>query len=147
MRGVVFPGERAVETMTFPDPTPGPGEVVLEMKASGMCGSDLHQYRRPKNQPRAGTGIPPSTDPVIAGHEPCGVVVAVGPGVAAAEAKVGDRMMVHHYQGCTQCSHCRSGGSSSARRYRSKSMATTPTADMPNTSRCRPTRWCHCMRA
>ena len=109
MRGVVFPGERAVEIMTFPDPTPGPGEVVLEMKASGMCGSDLHQYRRPKNLPRAGTGIPASTGPVIAGHEPCGVVVAVGPGVAAAEAKVGQRMMVHHYQGCTQCSHCRSG--------------------------------------
>ena len=109
MRGVVFTGERAVEIMAFPDPTPGPGEVVLEMKASGMCGSDLHQYRRPKNLPRAGTGIPASTGPVIAGHEPCGVVVAVGPGVTDAEAKVGDRMMVHHYQGCTQCSHCRSG--------------------------------------
>src|SRR5215467_7180851 len=33
MRGVVFPGDRTVETMSFPDPTPGPGEVVLEMKA------------------------------------------------------------------------------------------------------------------
>src|SRR5580693_2056071 len=109
MRGVVFPGERAVETMTFPDPTPGPGEVVLEMKASGMCGSDLHQYRRPKNLPRTGTGIPANPDPVIAGHEPCGVVVAVGAGVTEAEARIGDRMMVHHYQGCTQCSHCRSG--------------------------------------
>ena len=109
MRGVVFPGDRTVETLNFADPTPGPGEVVLEMKASGMCGSDLHQYRRPKGQPRAGTGIPPNTDPTIAGHEPCGVVVAVGAGVTSAEAKVGDRMMVHHYQGCTQCSHCRSG--------------------------------------
>ena len=109
MRGVTFPGERAIEIMNFPDPTPGPGEVVLEMKASGMCGSDLHQYRRPKNVPRTGSGIPPSAEPVIAGHEPCGVVVAVGPGVGPAEAKVGDRMMVHHYQGCTQCSHCRSG--------------------------------------
>jgi threonine dehydrogenase-like Zn-dependent dehydrogenase len=109
MRGVTFPGERSVEIMNFADPTPGPGEVVLEMKASGMCGSDLHQYRRPKNLPRTGSGIPPSAEPVIAGHEPCGVVVAVGPGVAAAEAKIGDRMMVHHYQGCTQCSHCRSG--------------------------------------
>jgi threonine dehydrogenase-like Zn-dependent dehydrogenase len=99
MRGVVFTGERSLELTTFPDPTPGPGEVVLEMKASGMCGSDLHQYRRPKNQV---TGT-------IAGHEPCGVVVAVGAGVAAAEAKVGDRMMVHHYTGCTQCAHCRSG--------------------------------------
>ena len=63
MRGVVFPGDRTVETLNFADPTPGPGEVVLEMKASGMCGSDLHQYRRPKGQPRAGTGIPPNTDP------------------------------------------------------------------------------------
>jgi threonine dehydrogenase-like Zn-dependent dehydrogenase len=47
MRGVVFMGDRAIELMEFPDPTPGPGEVVVEMKASGMCGSDLHQYRRP----------------------------------------------------------------------------------------------------
>ena len=48
MQGVVFTGERELELMKFPDPTPGPGEVVVEMKASGMCGSDLHQYRRPK---------------------------------------------------------------------------------------------------
>jgi threonine dehydrogenase-like Zn-dependent dehydrogenase len=109
MRGVTFPGGRAVEIMDFPDPTPGPGEVVLEMKASGMCGSDLHQYRRPKGQARVGSGIPANPEPVIAGHEPCGVVAAVGSGVAAAQGKVGDRVMVHHYQGCTQCSHCRSG--------------------------------------
>ena len=43
-----LPARRGLELMTFPDPTPGPGEVVIEMKASGMCGSDLHQYRRPK---------------------------------------------------------------------------------------------------
>src|SRR4051812_32673007 len=98
MRGVTFPGGRGVEIMNFPDPTPGPGEVVLEMKASGMCGSDLHQYRRPKGEARAATGIPANPEPVIAGHEPCGVVAAVGPGVAEAQAKVGDRVMVHHYQ-------------------------------------------------
>ena len=50
MRGVVFTGERQLELMNFPDPTPGEGEVVLEMKASGMCGSDLHQYRRPQKR-------------------------------------------------------------------------------------------------
>jgi hypothetical protein len=49
MRGVVFNGGREIEMMKFPDQTPGPGEVVVEMKASGMCGSDLHQYRRPKS--------------------------------------------------------------------------------------------------
>jgi hypothetical protein len=90
----------------LPDPTPGPGEVVLEMKASGMCGSDLHQYRRPKNLV---TGT-------IAGHEPCGVVVAVGPGVPDTEAEIGDRMMVHHYQGCTHAAIAGPAGSSSARK-------------------------------
>ncbi len=109
MRGVVFTGGRELEIMTFDDPTPGPGEVVLEMKASGMCGSDLHQYRRPKGEQRASTGLPSNPNPVIGGHEPCGVVVAVGPGVSAAAAKIGERVMVHHYTGCTQCGHCRSG--------------------------------------
>ena len=109
MQGVVFTGERGLELMTCPDPTPGPGEVVVEMKASGMCGSDLHQYRRPKTQPRNATGLPPNPNPTIAGHEPCGVVAAVGPGVLPREARIGQRVMVHHYQGCTQCAHCRSG--------------------------------------
>ena len=108
MRGVVFTGERGLELMQFPDPTPDAHDVVIEMKASGMCGSDLHQYRRPKGQAQA-TGIPVKDGPVIAGHEPCGVVVAVGASVDAREARVGQRVMVHHYQGCTQCSHCRSG--------------------------------------
>ncbi|MGH7417266.1 MAG: iditol 2-dehydrogenase, partial [Candidatus Rokuibacteriota bacterium] len=40
MRGIVFTGNRQLELRDFPDPTPGPGEVVLEIKASGMCGSD-----------------------------------------------------------------------------------------------------------
>jgi threonine dehydrogenase-like Zn-dependent dehydrogenase len=111
MRGVVFTGDRELEIMDFPDPTPGPGEVVLEMKASGMCGSDLHQYRRPKGGARQATGLPMNTDPVIVGHEPCGVVVAVGAGVTEAEATIGRRVMVHHYQGCTVCNHCRSGWS------------------------------------
>jgi threonine dehydrogenase-like Zn-dependent dehydrogenase len=95
MRGVVFTGERGLELMPFPDPTPDAHDVVIEMKASGMCGSDLHQYRRPKGQTQA-TGIPTRDGPVIAGHEPCGVVVAAGAAVDAKEARVGQRVMVHH---------------------------------------------------
>ena len=53
MRGATFPGGREVALVDFPDPTPGPGEVVVEIKASGMCGSDLHFYRRPKGAPLA----------------------------------------------------------------------------------------------
>src|SRR3979490_617813 len=108
MLGVVFTGARGLELMQFEDPTPDAHDVVIEMKASGMCGSDLHQYRRPKGQTQA-TGIPMKEGPVIAGHEPCGVGVAVGTAIGATEARVGQRVMVHHYQGCTQCNHCRSG--------------------------------------
>jgi len=110
MRGVVFQGERQLELMNFPDPTPGEGEVVVEMKASGMCGSDLHQYRRAKGGTAIG-GLAAATEPVIAGHEPCGVVAAIGPGVGKAQAQIGQRVMVHHYKGCTVCNHCRSGWS------------------------------------
>jgi threonine dehydrogenase-like Zn-dependent dehydrogenase len=111
MRGVVFKGDRKLELMTFPDPTPGSREVVVEMKASGMCGSDLHQYRRPKGGGGAVGGLPVNPDPVIAGHEPCGIVAAVGTGVDPAMARIGQRVMVHHYKGCTVCDHCRSGWS------------------------------------
>jgi len=45
LRGVVFLGDRELPLPDFPDPNPGPGEVVIAMKASGMCGSDLHPYR------------------------------------------------------------------------------------------------------
>ena len=46
---------------------------------------------------------------MIAGHEPCGVVVAVGSGVSEKEAHVGQRVMDHHYDGCGDCKHCRGG--------------------------------------
>src|SRR6266849_5591311 len=108
MRGVVFTGERGLELMPFPDPTPDAHDVVSERMAPGMCASDRHHYARPRAQTQA-TGIPMRDGPVIAGHEHCGVVVAVGAAVDAKEARVGQRAMVHHYQGCTQCSHCRSG--------------------------------------
>jgi threonine dehydrogenase-like Zn-dependent dehydrogenase len=110
MHGVVFTGGRELELMQFQDPTPGPGEVIVEMKASGMCGSDLHQYRRPKSGGDTG-GLAAPTEPVIAGHEPCGIVAAVGPGVSDKQAQIGQRVMVHHYKGCTVCNHCRSGWS------------------------------------
>ncbi len=109
MRGVVFLGERKLELQEFPDPTPGPGEVVLEIKASGMCGSDLKFYRVKGGAQALGLGG--DGFPVIGGHEPCGVVAAVGPGVAPNEAKVGDRVMDHHYLGCGACQYCLDGWS------------------------------------
>ena len=109
MRGIVFLGNRKLDLQEFPDPTPGPGEVVLDIKASGMCGSDLHAYRA--TGAAGALGLGGSGGLVIAGHEPCGVVAAVGPGVAGGQALVGRRVMNHHYKGCGSCKHCRGGWS------------------------------------
>ena len=112
MRGAVFLGNRKIEIRNFPDPTPGPGEVVIQMKASGMCGSDLKFYRPPPGEAQKALGLGgAAAEPFIAGHEPCGVVAARGPGVPEREAPIGQRVMDHHYAGCGVCKHCRVGWS------------------------------------
>lgn len=108
MKGVVFIGDRRLELQDFPDPVPGPGEVVLEIKASGMCGSDLKFYRGAAGAGTAALGLG-TGKLVIAGHEPCGVVAAVGSGVSDKQARVGMRVMQHHYRGCGVCPHCSTG--------------------------------------
>ena len=86
MRGVVLTGNRAAEIREFPAPQVGPGEAVVQRRASGLCGTDLHRYRA------AGPTA------MITGHEPCGVIVAPGPGSPDGLA-LGERVMVHHYRG------------------------------------------------
>jgi len=100
VKAVVFLGEGKLDIREYADPVPGPDEVVIRMKASGMCGSDLNHLHGPL---RTGPEL------VIEGHEPCGVVALVGDAVRSSEAEVGDRVMVHHYDGCRTCRYCRSG--------------------------------------
>ena len=96
MKAVVFLGQKRLEFMEYPDPTPGPDEVVVKIRASGMCGSDLHDYRGPE-----------LSQLHIAGHEPCGELVELGGGVRG--FSIGDRVMVHHYDGCHTCEYCLGG--------------------------------------
>ena len=102
MRGVYLPGGRAVDLRDVAAPEPGFGQVLLRMRASTICGSDLRAIYRE----HLGTGAE-AYQGVIAGHEPCGEVVAVGPGCVQTE--VGDRVVVYHISGCGLCSQCRSG--------------------------------------
>lgn len=95
MKGIVFLGDRRCEVRELPVPEPGPGEALIRIMATGICGSDLHVYR----------GSNPS--PHVAGHEPAGVVEAVGPGVQ--RLGPGDRVSVHHHQGCGVCHNCARG--------------------------------------
>jgi threonine dehydrogenase-like Zn-dependent dehydrogenase len=98
MRGFVLLGERETALRDFPDPSPGPHDVVLKMKASGICGSDLRPYRGPRRDLERA---------FISGHEPCGEIAAVGDAVT--DWQPGERVMMHHYEGCGQCKYCRVG--------------------------------------
>lgn len=102
MRGLLFPGDRQVTMSTYPDPTPGPGEVVVAMRAAAICGSDLHTYRASSEARQKNGGAA-----IIPGHEPSGVVQALGDGVT--NVAIGDRVAVYHFRGCGFCPECRGG--------------------------------------
>ena len=102
MRGVVLPGDSTVSIREFPVPIPGPGQVLLRMRASSICGSDIRAiYRK-----HLGVG-PEGYQGVIGGHEPCGEIVATGP--SPRRFKVGDRVIVYHISGCGCCNDCHEG--------------------------------------
>jgi threonine dehydrogenase-like Zn-dependent dehydrogenase len=103
MSGVVLPGDRRLELREFSVPEPGHGQVLIRMQASSLCGSDLRAIYRPTDQ---GSG-PEAYRGVVAGHEPCGIIERVGPGVRRFHA--GDRVIVYHIAGCGMCHECRSG--------------------------------------
>jgi L-iditol 2-dehydrogenase len=85
----------AIEVAERPDPVAGPGEIVVELAACGVCGTDLEKLRG--RYATAGR----------IGHEPAGVVYAVGEGVRA--YRPGDRVFVHHHVPCYACAICKRG--------------------------------------
>lgn len=86
------------EFQTLPDPRPAAGQVLIRIRASGMCGTDLHVHH-------GHFGLPA---PIVAGHEPVGEIVELGQGVT--DLRVGDRVGVHWNQkGCGRCRTCQSG--------------------------------------
>jgi threonine dehydrogenase-like Zn-dependent dehydrogenase len=102
MTGVLLPGNRQVEFAEFDVPEPGYGQVLVKMKASSICGSDIRAIYRE----HLGHG-PEAYQGVIAGHEPCGQIVKVGPGCM--RFKAGDRVILYHISGCGVCHDCREG--------------------------------------
>jgi threonine dehydrogenase-like Zn-dependent dehydrogenase len=102
MQAAFLPGNSTVEIRTVAVPNPGHGEVLLGVKASTICGSDIRCIYRE----HLGKG-PEGYQGVIAGHEPSGQIAEVGPGCR--RFKVGDRVVVYHISGCGLCNDCRRG--------------------------------------
>jgi len=102
MTGAILPGNSTVELKQFDVPKPGHGQVLLKMKASTICGSDIRAIYRE----HLGKG-PEAYQGVIAGHEPCGQIIEVGPGLK--RFAEGDRVIVYHISGCGVCYDCRRG--------------------------------------
>lgn len=103
MKGAILPGKSTVELKDFEIPKPGHGQVLVQTKASTICGSDIRCIYR-EHTGKGAEGYIPGT---IAGHEPCGVIVEEGEGLK--RFKKGDRVIVYHISGCGVCYDCRRG--------------------------------------
>jgi L-iditol 2-dehydrogenase len=92
------PGPGNLEIRDVPEPTAGPGQVVLEVRATGICGTDIHIQRGEYN----------CVPPVVLGHEVVGCIAEVGPEVGG--LAVGDRVITEtFFHTCGHCRACRSG--------------------------------------
>lgn len=98
MKEVVITGPKQYEIREVPVPKPGDGEVLIQMKAAGVCGSDVHQFLGEN---------PNAVFPRVPGHENAGVIVAVGKDVK--NIKVGDHVVVDLVVACGECPQCKKG--------------------------------------
>lgn len=95
MRAAMYYANDDVRIVDLPKPKIGPGELLVRVRSSGICGSDVMEwYRKPKA-------------PLVLGHEIAAEVVEVGAGVD--QAKVGDRVFVSHHVPCGVCRYCLAG--------------------------------------
>lgn len=101
-------GRGDIRLEEIPEPSPGPGEVLLAVECCGICGTDLHEYHHgPLLMPRRPHPLTGRTPPVVMGHEFAGVVLARGPGVAAPVE--GARVTVNPCLPCGECEQCGKG--------------------------------------
>jgi len=100
MKAARFYGaDQPLKIEDIPQPQPGHGEVLIAVKAAGLCGTDLHIAVE-------GT-IPTATQPITLGHEAAGIIIEIGAGVT--EWKIGDRAAVFPNIACGECYACASG--------------------------------------
>lgn len=95
MTVALLQGPKDIRLEQMEIPKPGPGEVLVKLRASGICGSDLMEWYVSQKAP------------FVFGHEPAGDVVQVGTNVT--NLRVGDRVALHHHAPCMECDVCHRG--------------------------------------
>jgi 2-desacetyl-2-hydroxyethyl bacteriochlorophyllide A dehydrogenase len=106
VKAAVFYGSGKVKLEELPKPAPGPEEVLIKVKAAGICGTDIHIIR----------GTAHSAVPVVLGHEYSGEIVEIGSLVT--EFKVSDRITVDPNIACGECEYCLAGKANLCRKLR-----------------------------
>jgi L-idonate 5-dehydrogenase len=101
MRAVVAHGAGDLRLEERPVPTPGPGEVAVDIRYGGICGSDLHYWRH------GAVGEFRLREPLVLGHEIVGRIREAGPGTQAPPP--GTPVAVHPLASCGQCRQCAAG--------------------------------------
>jgi L-iditol 2-dehydrogenase len=109
VRAAVAYGGDTIRIEEFPPPMPGPGELVVQVRACGLCGSDLAKMFQGK-----------LSAPTVLGHEITGEVLRVGDGVVHFQA--GDRVVVAHHVPCYGCHYCRHGSYSMCRSFKQSNL-------------------------
>ena len=97
MRALFIAGKETIDVRETDTPKPGPGEVLLRVRACGICGTDLHYYE----------GVFPYSNKRSPGHEFTGEIAELGEGVTGFSP--GDRVVVEPLRRCGQCVYCASG--------------------------------------
>jgi alcohol dehydrogenase len=100
MRAAVFVAKGKIEVREVPRPEPKPGEALIQITLTTICGTDVHILK----------GEYPVAPGLIVGHEPVGKIAALGPGITG--YAIGDRVVVGAITPCGQCRACLSGSSS-----------------------------------
>ncbi len=112
MKALVFEAPGRMPLRDRPRPVAGPGEVVVEVRAAGICGSDVHGFTGQTGRRTPG---------VVMGHEAAGVVMEVGSGVET--VRVGDRVALRSILTCGACDQCTDGRANTCRNRRGLGMA------------------------
>ncbi|MDH5440060.1 MAG: alcohol dehydrogenase catalytic domain-containing protein [Candidatus Bathyarchaeota archaeon] len=107
MKAAVWYGCKEIRIEEVPKPDPGPNDVLVRVKAAGICGSDLHAYEGISKR---------RVPPLIMGHEIAGEIAEIGGHVEGSQ--IGDRVVIQPVLSCGECEQCRSGNENVCRNIR-----------------------------